>query len=381
MPMRTPALSIMPFVLAGAAFAQMPGLTLPPSGNSQRAAVVQFIGPVEVKVEYSSPAVHSQDGKDRRGEIWGKLVPYGMSDLGFNKGKKSPWRAGANQNTVFSVSHPVTIEGKSLPAGRYGVHMIPGQEEWTLIFSKNDKAWGSYTYDEADDALRVTVKPKKREYREWLAYDFTARRPNEATVEMHWEELAVPWTVTVPNVNEIYISRLKQDLTGAHAFNAKAYVEAARFCVDSNANLEQGLAWADAAINLPYGLGQKNFETLSMRAAVLDKMGRGEEATTAMKAALDAPDATPVQVHQYGRQLISQKKPKEALDVFLLNAKRNGDAWPVHVGLARGHSANGDLKQALEHAEKALAQAPDPVNKESLERMIETLKAGKPVEQ
>src|SRR5579872_5877748 len=92
------------FVFAGAAFAQFPGLTLPPSGNNQKATVVQYIGPVRVAIDYSSPAVHGPDGKDRRGEIWGKLVPYGLSDLGFGKGNPAPWRAGANENTVFTVS-------------------------------------------------------------------------------------------------------------------------------------------------------------------------------------------------------------------------------------------------------------------------------------
>jgi hypothetical protein len=59
---------------------------------------------------------------DRRGQIWGKLVPYGMTDLGFHGGKLSPWRGGANENTVFAVSDPVTIEGQPLAAGQYGLH-------------------------------------------------------------------------------------------------------------------------------------------------------------------------------------------------------------------------------------------------------------------
>src|SRR5215472_14685252 len=124
--------------LAVSASAQfVPGLTVPPSGNNQKASVTQGIGPVQIKIEYSSPAVHGPDGKDRRGQIWGKLVPYGLSDLGFGNGKPDPWRAGANENTVFAVSNDVLIEDKRLPAGRYGLHVIAGPEEWTLIFSKD----------------------------------------------------------------------------------------------------------------------------------------------------------------------------------------------------------------------------------------------------
>src|ERR1700724_3722379 len=118
------------FVFAGVAFAQFPGLTLPPSGNNQKAAVVQYIGPVRVTIDYSSPAVHGPDGKDRRGQIWGKLVPYGLTNLGFGNGKPGPWRAGANENTVFVVSNDVVIEDKQLPGGRYGLHIITGPCEW-----------------------------------------------------------------------------------------------------------------------------------------------------------------------------------------------------------------------------------------------------------
>ena len=140
--MRIFQMAALSVAVSGAALAQFPGLTLPPSGENQKAAVIQFIGPVRVSIEYSSPKVHGPGGKDRRGQIWGKLVPYGLTNLGFGNGKPGPWRAGANENTVFEVSNDVTIEGKTLPAGRYGLHMIAGAEEWTLIFSKNSSAWG-----------------------------------------------------------------------------------------------------------------------------------------------------------------------------------------------------------------------------------------------
>src|SRR4051794_20884036 len=113
-PMLRLALTIALVLPAGAQI--IPGLVIPPSGNNQRASVSQQIGPVRVTIDYSSPAVHGPDGKDRRGQIWGKLVPYGLTDLGFGNGKPAPWRAGANENTVFTVSDNVSIEGKQLPA-------------------------------------------------------------------------------------------------------------------------------------------------------------------------------------------------------------------------------------------------------------------------
>ena len=110
-------------------------------------------------------------------------------------------------------------------------------------------------------------------------------------------------------------------------------------------------------------------------------MGRDTEADKLMQAAIHHPTATPLDLHQYGRQLITAKKYPEALAVFKLNAERNGDTWPVHVGLARGYSAAGDLKAALEHARKALEQAPDPLNRDSLQAMVKTLSEGQAVNQ
>ena len=378
--MRTFQLAMLSAVTVGAVSAQFAGLTLPPSGNNQKAAVTQFIGPVRVSIEYSSPKVHGPDGKDRRGQIWGKLVPYGLTNLGFGNGKPGPWRAGANENTVFEVSHDVVIEGKALPAGRYGLHMIAGPEEWTLIFSKNSSAWGSFFYEESQDALRVTAKPKKHDYREWLTYEFTERRPDEATVELQWEELAVPWTVKVPNVNEIYLSKLRGELTTVPGFSYQAYDAAAQFTVQSGADLEQGLKWAEAAVSMPF-IGQTNFATLSTKAQVLDKLGRSEEAGKIMQTALKLPGTTPFEIHQYGRQLLAEKKNAEALAVFQLNAERNGDAWPVHVGLARGYAATGETQKALEHAKIAVTQAPDPLNKKNLEAMVKDLSEGKAISQ
>jgi hypothetical protein len=373
-----PLLRQMLFALAltGSLMAEYPGLTLPPSGNNQKASVTQYIGPVKVTIDYSSPAVHGPDGKDRRGQIWGKLVPYGMSDLGFQAGRLSPWRGGANVNTVFEVSDPVTIEGQPLPAGKYGLHLIAGPEEWTIVFSKNASAWGSFFYDDKDDALRIKVKPAKHEYREWLTYEFTARRPAEATAELQWEELAVPWTIRVDNIGDLYISRIRHDLTGEIGFNAEAYDAAAQYCVDTGTHLEDGLKWADAAINLPFA-GRTNFDTLSTKAQVLTKMGREAEAQTIMQTALHLPSATPIQLHQYGRELLAAKKTQEALEVFKLNAQRNGGAWPVNVGLARGYMAVGDYKTALEYARKAAAEAPDKQDRDNLEAMVKALSEGK----
>ena len=370
---------LLPVVVTQALMAQYPGLTLPPSGNNQKAEVTQFVGPVHITITYSSPAVHTAGGNDRRGHIWGELVPYGLADLGpFGNSKPDPWRAGANENTVFATSDDVLIEGKPLPVGRYGLHMIPGKEEWTVIFSKNANSWGSFFYDAADDALRVSVKPHPHEYREYLSYEFPVRKLSEAVAELQWEELAVPFTVKVANVDDIYISRLRQELTSVPGFSWQGYQTAAQYCATANTHLEQGLQWAEDSIKKPF-IGEENFTTLSTKALVLTKLNREKEADSVMQTAIKLPTATPIAIHQYGRQLLAAKKVDEAMAVFQYNATRNGDEWPVHVGLARAYAAKGDNKLALEHAKKALTQAPDPLNKQSLEGMVKALEAGQSI--
>lgn len=351
---------------------------MPYSGNNQKASVIQFIGPVKVSIDYSSPKVHSASGEDRRGKIWGTLVPYGMGDLGFPPGRMGPWRAGANENTVFAVSHPVLIEGKPLAAGRYGLHMLPAPADdpqgWTLIFSRNSTSWGSFTYDPAEDALRVTVKPRKSPYREYLTYEFVSRDPAAAVAEMQWEELAVPWSIRVENIDDIYLSRLEEEMRNAQGFNWQNINAAARWALGAN-KLDAALKWADKASGDPY-VGQPNFTTLATKAAVLAKMGRDADAKPVMEKALNLPGTSPTEIHMYGRQLLTAGKKQEAMEIFLLNEKRNGDTWPVHVGLARGYMANGDAGKALEHAKIAAGQAPDPLNKKNMEAMVQALSSG-----
>ncbi len=349
-------------------------LTLPPDGGNQRAEVSQQIGLVRASIEYNSPDVHGPGGEDRRGKIWGGLVPYGVHDLGFNNAK-GPWRAGANENTVFEVSHDVTIEGKPLKAGRYGLHMLAGANEFTVIFSKNSTSWGSFTYNEAEDALRVTVKPEKAPYREWLTYDFTDRQPDRATVALHWEELRIPFTITVPNMPDLYIENMRRELRNAQGFRSEGWQAAAQYRLQTNRNLPEALTWAENAISQP-GIGRANFSTLSTKAQILDKLSRTSEATEVMAQAMDHPPTQPIEIHQYGRRLLAEGKAKEALAVFQKNAQKFKDAWPIHVGLARGYSAVGDYKTALKHAEIAAKQAPDALNRTSLEAAIVRLKQG-----
>ena len=350
-------------------------ISTPPSGDNQPASVSQHIGVVKVTIDYSSPDVHAPDGTDRRGKIWGTLVPMGAPDDPFGTCTECPWRAGANQNTVFTVSHDVKVEGQPLAAGSYGLFMAPGPDEWTVIFSKNHASWGHYFYDAKEDALRVKVKPSKAEYNEWLTYEFTDRRPDKATVALKWEELQVPFTISVDNATDLHLARIRDELRNFQGFNWQNWRAAANYALQVK-RPNDALEFADAAVNRQF-VGVENFQTLSTLAQAQEAAGKTADATATRQRALSHYTAGPAELHQYGRQLLGQGKKDDALKVFELNAKRHPNAWPVHVGLARGYSAVGRYKDALKHAKLALAQAPDEVNRKSLADGIKKLEEGK----
>ncbi|HZR10069.1 MAG TPA: DUF2911 domain-containing protein [Myxococcales bacterium] len=350
----------------------------PPSGDNQRATVTQQIGPVTVSVEYSSPRVVLK-GDDRRGKIWGKLVPYGLSDLGFNNCKQCPWRAGANENTIFTTSHDVKIQGQPLPKGKYGLHMIPGKEEFTVIFSNNSSSWGSFSYDPKEDALRVTTKPAKSEYHEWLDYEFTEREPAKATVALKWEDLQIPLTITVENAPALVAANMKSQLRGFTGFDWHNYQGAADYALQKKTNVADALDWAQRATNPAVG-GKESLSTLMTLSSAQAANGKTEEAAKTQEKALADPAATPVEIHLVGRQLLVEGKKQEAMKIFQFNAQRFPDKWPVHVGLMRGYAALGETKKALDEARLAQKQAPDEANRKNLDNVVRLLEEGKKID-
>jgi hypothetical protein len=371
----------MKHVLAAAALvltafgATAQSITLPPSGGNERSTVIQQIGPVKVSIDYSSPHVHSPQGQDRRGKIWGALVPWGMANLGFGTCKECPWRVGANENTVFTTSDDIQVNGSVLPAGSYALFAIPQQDEWTWIFSKNHTSWGSFFYDPSEDVLRVKAKPEKAEYREVLTFDFTERRDDHATVAMKWEELAVPLEINVPNASDLYVAGVRNELRNSPGFTDASWAQAARYALD-NKHPAEGLTWAQASVSGAGGIGRKSFVNLMTLADAQDANGKSADAAKSREEALNDPSATVFDIHGYGRQLIAKGNKEEALKVFQLNAKRNPGVWPTNGGLARGYSAMGNYPEALKYAKLALAQAPDDANRKNLEAMVKKLEAG-----
>jgi hypothetical protein len=198
------------------------GLTQPPNGDNQKSKVTQFIGPVEVSITYSSPDVHGLSGEDRKGHIWGELVHYGYIDQGFGPAKAAPWRAGANENTVITFSHDVKVEGKELKAGTYGLFLAVAKEKpWTWIFSKNSASWGSYFYNQNEDALRVDATPTEGAYTEFLTFGFDDRQKNAAIAFLQWENKKISFKVEVPNVTDLYVAAMRNELRSSVGFDYK----------------------------------------------------------------------------------------------------------------------------------------------------------------
>lgn len=350
-------------------------ISTPPSGGNQRSITTQYIGKlVTVTIDYSSPDVTSPQGQDRKGKIWGQLVPYGMTPSGFGLNQPAPWRAGANENTTVEFSHDVLVQGQPLAAGKYGLHILVAETgPWTLIFSKNAGAWGSYFYKESEDALRVAATPEKNEYHEWLTYEFIDRQNESATVALMWEEISLSFKIEVPNYNDLYVAQIESELQNSLGFSWQNWATAASFTLTNNTHLEKGLEWAENAISAPF-VGQENYTTLATKAAIQNQLGQTEEGEKTMDKAIYHATATPFQIHGYGRQLIAQGKADKAMDIFKYNHEHFKGAWPTEVGMMRGLSALGKYDEALKHAKIAATQAPDKLNQDGLANSIEKLK-------
>ncbi|MFZ0797739.1 MAG: DUF2911 domain-containing protein [Terriglobales bacterium] len=300
--------------------------------QSQRAQLSQRIGITDITIKYHRPLVN-----DRK--VWGDLVPYGQV-----------WRAGANENTTITFSDPVQIEGKPLDKGTYGLHMIPNADEWTLIFSKNSTSWGSFTYDEKEDALRVTVKPKAADMHNVLTYDFDDLQKDSAVVELEWEKVAVPFKVSV-DVHDVVEASLKKQLRDLSQYTWMSWNDAANYLLTEKVALDEALTYANKSIE-----NEDRYDNEMTKSKVLTALNRKDEAATAEKKALAL--AGPLQLHQYARQLLGEKRNEEAYAIFRENAQKHPDQWFVHTGLARMYSAQSKFDDAAKEMKLSMAAAP-----------------------
>ncbi|MEO0559421.1 MAG: DUF2911 domain-containing protein [Bacteroidota bacterium] len=249
---------------------------------SPHARVMQTIGMTEITVAYHRPAVSGR-------AVWGELVPYG-----------EVWRAGANENTTFETSTEVQIEGAALPAGRYGLHTIPGEREWTIIFSSMADAWGSYFYDASEDVLRVTVTPSEASMQERLSYSFHAPDLTSTTLVLHWDQLAVPIRITA-NTPALVLANMEQELHGTAGFFPEGWDQIATYALDHNLRTEDALAWVERSIER-----SPMFSNQMTKARALDALGQADEAHALRLAALAVAAESDVDAYVQARRRAGQ---------------------------------------------------------------------------
>ena len=359
-------------LLTSALIAQVPYNSAVPNGYTKRATVSEQVGLTEVSITYHRPAVNKREGK-----IWGQVVHTGFVDQGFGNGKPAPWRAGANETTIIELDKDVKIEGQPLPSGKYGLFIAYDSLESTIIFSKKFDTWGSFFYDENDDVLRVIVKPQTLDKSvEFLKYEFYAQTLHSAVVALSWEKRSIPFRIEVDYLKQQFDAFLSESQNPG-GFTSQGLNIAASWALQNNYGLVKALEWANSATGTTFPGNPFSFTALLTKAGILDKLGKHDEAGAVIKAAL--PYGSVNELQQYGRQLISLKKTKPALEIFQFNYNKNPDQFITLTGMARGLSANGDYVKALEFANKALPLAPNNANRQTIQGMIEKLKEGKDI--
>ena len=326
--------------------AQAPPLVLPK--QSPRASLSQTVGLTTLTLTYDRPSVNGR-------EIWGALVPY-----------DSVWRAGANENTVLEVTSPVRIGGKSLEAGRYGLHMVPARGDWTIILSREANAWGSFSYDPKEDALRFPTTPAADDMHERLAYTFDDPTDTSVVLTLRWEKLAVPIRIGIDS-KAVVVDSLRQQLRGLGRFFWQPWSQAAAWCAANGTNLEEATEWAERSIAL-----NENFTNLRVKAALLGQ--RGDEAGAAAAAQRSLAIATEAEVNTYGYLLMGQGKVDSVLVIFRKNVKDHPKSWNTYDSLAEAYAKKGEKKLAIESYSKALAMVTDPSQKQRISGALASLR-------
>jgi tetratricopeptide (TPR) repeat protein len=306
---------------------------LPPA--SPRATLTQAVGISTITIDYHRPAVNGRT-------IWGGLVPYGQV-----------WRAGANVNTTISFSDDAKVEGQAIAAGTYGLHMVPGKEKWTIAFSNVSTAWGSFTYDEEEDALRVEVAAEpSSEFDERLRYSADDVNRTEAQIALHWENLRVPFTVEF-DTSELALAKVRRDLRHLPQFSWQGWNSAAAWTVRATYALEQGLEWADRSIGM-----NENGTNLSTKMAILARLGRTDEVAPIQAKILEVGNEAQINALGY-IHLLQLNDVDAALEVFRKNVADYPDSWNAHDSLGEALAAKGENQKAFVLYSKALEMAPE----------------------
>ncbi|MGC1240279.1 MAG: DUF2911 domain-containing protein [Chryseosolibacter sp.] len=332
-----------------------------PRTASPAASMTQTIGISTVTVHYSRPAVKGR-------QIWGALVPYGWNVEGFGARKEAPWRAGANENTVIVFSHPVKVEGTTVPAGSYGLFFtVNADNTGEVVLSKDHQSWGSYWYDPANDQLRAKIKLREIPHTEFLTYDFINLTKNTGELVLNWEKKQFPVKLEFA-VDEIVMTNAEQELKGPAGFTPQGFISAASYALQNNVNHEKAMGWIDQA------LAQNNsFATKQIKAGLLKQAGNTAEGDKLMQEAMAT--GTETELNNYGYQLLGQGTHDTAIEVFVLNTERfpkSANAWD---SLGEAYATKGDKSNAIKCFKRSLGLNPAANVKANSEKFLKQLGA------
>jgi len=343
-----------------------------PRFPSPSATVRQTVGRSEITINYSRPSVVSPDGVDRTGKIWGKQVPYEMNFRpAMGGGEPRPWRAGANENTTIELSDDATVEGQPLAAGKYGIHMLVHKDgKVTIIFSNTSDAWGSFSYEQSEDALRVEVESETIPSTERLVYSFAEVGRTSAVITLDWEKKRIPFSIGF-DTHGMVISDLKTYLSDTTGLTWRDFNRGAAYTAANKVNLSDGIDWIEKSLAM-----ETNYTNLSTKADLFAAQGKPDQAASLKNEALELPSTTANNYYSHGTRLVRMGLLNEAMEIYKRQSERWPDHWLTAHGFGRIYSAMGDFKKALSYEQDALAKAPQ-ANKGFIEGAIEQLIAGR----
>jgi Protein of unknown function (DUF2911) len=339
------------------------GQVTTPRVPSPAATMSQTVGISTVTVKYSRPSVNGR-------EVWGKLVPYGWNVQGFGAGNSAPWRAGANENTVITLSHPAMIEGHQVPAGSYGLFFVINPDNTgEVVLSKDYKSWGSFFYDPKQDEMRAKISLRAIPMTERLTYDFEHITKNSGELVLDWEKMQFPVKIEFA-VDDIVMANAAAELKGAVGFNWQGFASAAAYALQNKVNYDQALTWIDRAIAI-----DANFTDLQVKSGLLKTTGKDADAENVMKMATDV--ATENELNNYGYQLLagSDQEKDKAIEIFVLNTQRHPKSANCFDSLGEAYALKGDKKDAIVSFKKSLSLNPPAATRANSEKYLKQLGA------
>lgn len=336
------------------------GITVPRT-PSPEASVSQTIGISTVTISYSRPSVKGR-------VVWGVLVPYGWNKQSFGNQAEAPWRSGANENTVLTLSHPATIEGKQVPAGSYGLFFTINKDNTgEVVLSKDYRSWGSFWYNAAQDVLRAPIRIRDIAHTEILTCDFINLDKNSGELVLSWEKKQFPVKIQFA-VDDIVMANAAEELKSTTGFSWQGYSSAANYALQNKVNTDQAMGWIDRAI-----AQNKSFATLRIKSGLLKEKGKTAESESLMKEALAI--ATETELNAYGYQLIAQGELDKSIEILTLNTVRYPKSANTWDSLGEAYALKGDKPNAIKNFKKSLSMNPPDNVRLNSEKFLKELGA------